>query len=61
MKNTSGQQALAQAFLRLAMGIGFLSPTLDRLGGRGPYGISRHIEDNQPAKQGRNADCIQLK
>ncbi|MDF2190597.1 DUF417 family protein [Paraflavitalea sp. CAU 1676] len=31
-------QVLPQAFLRLALGVGFISPSLDRLGGWGPYG-----------------------
>lgn len=35
MKNTSG---IAQLFLRLALGVGFLMPVMDRLGLMGPYG-----------------------
>ncbi|WPU93159.1 DoxX family protein [Mucilaginibacter sabulilitoris] len=35
MKNTSG---IAQLFLRLALGIGFLMPVMDRLGFMGPQG-----------------------
>lgn len=38
MKNTSG---IAQLILRLALGVGFLIPVMDRLGLMGPYGSGK--------------------